>query len=145
MVRDDIHRSAFALAEVGAGEDEIGQDEQHAAARHDDEVDILLQTREQRDKERERRHKEQHRAVERGNDLIIAVMQLHRFFAEEDDHNFCINTSMKREGGLQLQIGGGSQNSDVEGCFNIYHYITKDMLRLGLAYADVVLENGMLD
>ncbi len=77
-------------------------------------------------------------SVDKLNDSKLA-------FAEEGDHNFCINTSMKREGGLQLQIGGGSQNSDVEGCFNIYHYITKDMLRLGLAYADVVLENGMLD
>ena len=30
------------------------------------------------------------------------------------------------------------------GC-DTYHYITVDCVRLGLAYADVILENGMLD
>ena len=63
--------------------------------------------------------------------------------SEESDHNFCINTSCKREGGMGLQIGG--RQGDVEGGCDTYHYITVDCVRLGLAYADVILENGMLD
>ncbi len=63
--------------------------------------------------------------------------------SEESDRNFCINTSCKREGGMGLQIGG--RQGDVEGGCDTYHYITVDCVRLGLAYADVILENGMLD
>ena len=75
-------------------------------------------------------------AIDSLNDAKIAL-------SEESEHNFCINTSCKREGGLALEIGG--KPGDTEGCCDNYHYITKDCVRLGLAYADVILDNHMLD
>ena len=57
----------------------------------------------------------------------------------EDDLNFCIDASHD-EGGLALEIG-----DDSKGGFNTYHYNTKDAFILGQAYANVIIDNDLLD
>ena len=49
---------------------------------------------------------------------------------------YCINTSWKIEGGMKLSTG--SPGGD------FMHYNTESSFRLGLAYADVILKNGLL-
>ena len=57
--------------------------------------------------------------------------------AEEHDNYYCINTSWKIEGGMQLKTGSpGGDNM---------HYCTESSFRLGMAYAQVILENDLLD
>ena len=58
----------------------------------------------------------------------------------EDDLNFCVDAGWKTPNGLKLDIG-----DDAEGGFNLYHYNTKDCYILGEAYADIILNNGILD
>ena len=62
--------------------------------------------------------------------------------AEEGENNYIINGSFIDEGGLQLQIGG---NSDLDGGFNKYHYITKDCIRLGEAYGNILVDNNIIE
>ena len=62
--------------------------------------------------------------------------------AEEGENNYIINGSFIDEGGLQLQIGG---NSDLDGGFNKYHYITKDCIRLGEAYGNILVDNSIIE
>lgn len=57
----------------------------------------------------------------------------------EDDLNFCIDASHD-EGGLGLEIG-----DDSKGGFNTYHYNTPDAYILGKAYADIIIDNDLLD
>ena len=57
----------------------------------------------------------------------------------EDDLNFCINGNHE-EGGLALEIG-----DDAKGGYNRFHYNTSDEFRLGEAYGQVILDNGLLD
>lgn len=70
-------------------------------------------------------------------------------YANESELNFCINTSTKLEGGLALEVPGGGMwgggGSDTGGGDGGVHYKTKDCLRLGMAYADVIIENFLLD
>lgn len=58
----------------------------------------------------------------------------------EDDLNFCVDAGWKTPNGLKLDIG-----DDAKGGFNTYHYNTKDCYILGEAYADIILNNGILD
>ena len=62
--------------------------------------------------------------------------------AKEGDNNFIINGSFIDEGGLKLQIGG---NDDLDGGFNRYHYITKDCIRLGEAYGNILVDNNIIE
>ena len=62
--------------------------------------------------------------------------------AAEADNNYIINASFIDEGGLKLQIGG---NSDLDGGFNKYHYITKDCIRLGEAYGNILVDNNIIE
>jgi hypothetical protein len=62
--------------------------------------------------------------------------------AEEGENNYIINGSFMDEGGLKLQIGG---NSDLDGGFNKYHYITKDCIRLGEAYGNILVDNNIIE
>ena len=58
--------------------------------------------------------------------------------AEAHDNYYCINTTWNIEGGLELDTGSPGGNGDA-------HYNTESMLKLGLAFADVILENNLLD
>lgn len=73
---------------------------------------------------------------------VDALNDVKEGIAEDSDMNFCINTSCKREGGLGLQIG--LRSGDVEGGCDTYHYKTKDMVMLGRAYADVIIDNQLM-
>ena len=57
----------------------------------------------------------------------------------EDDLNFLINANHE-EGGLGLEIG-----DDAMGGYNTYHYNTKDQYILGTAYAQVILDNDLIE
>lgn len=56
--------------------------------------------------------------------------------AADHDNYYCINTSWKIEGGMQLKTGSPGGDS--------MHYNTESSFRLGLAYADVILKNNLL-
>ena len=62
--------------------------------------------------------------------------------AEESEMNFIINGSVKEEDGLNLEIGG---NQNIGGCDGMYHYTTIDCFRLGEAYGNVLVENGIIE
>lgn len=61
----------------------------------------------------------------------------------DDDLNFCIDAGWTTENGLKLDIGG--YEGDSEGGYNIYHYNTKDCYILGEAYAQIILDNDLLN
>lgn len=58
----------------------------------------------------------------------------------EDDLYFCVDGSFKTENGLKLEIG-----DDAKGGYNTYHYNTPDCYRLGEAFGNIILDNGLLD
>ena len=63
--------------------------------------------------------------------------------AESKDNNYVVNTSYHIEGGMKLEIG--LQRGDVEGGCDIYHYKTKDCVRLGMGYGEIILDNVLID
>lgn len=65
-------------------------------------------------------------------------------FSEENEMNFIVNSSWQYEDGLKLQIQVGSSDT-AGGGIGQQHYYTKDMFMLGQAYADIIIENGLLD
>ena len=65
-------------------------------------------------------------------------------FSEESDMNFVINSSWQYEGGLKLQVNEASSGVD-HGAVGGQHYWARDMFRLGMAYADIIVENNLLD
>lgn len=50
---------------------------------------------------------------------------------------YCVNTSMKREGGAQLSIGSPGGDS--------MHYSTEGSFKLGMLYGDAIIDNSLLD
>lgn len=65
-------------------------------------------------------------------------------FSEESDMNFIVNSSWQYEDGLKLQIQTESSGT-VNGAIGQQHYQTKDMFLLGQAYADILIENYLID
>lgn len=65
-------------------------------------------------------------------------------FAEEGDMNFVVNSSWQYEGGLKLQVNENSSGVD-HGGVGGQHYWAGDMFKLGMAYADIIIENDLLD
>ena len=62
---------------------------------------------------------------------------------DKDDENYEPNFIVDgtfTDHGLSLEIG-----DEAKGGFNLYHYNTKDAFILGEAYADIILNNGLLD
>ena len=62
---------------------------------------------------------------------------------DKDDENYEPNFIVDgtfTDHGLKLEIG-----DEAKGGFNVYHYNTKDAFILGEAYADIILENNLLD
>ena len=72
-----------------------------------------------------------------GTDTNNAKMRIAN--ESEDDLNFIINANHE-DGGLALEVG-----DDSKGGYNTYHYNTKDAYILGKAYADIIIENDLLD
>ena len=65
-------------------------------------------------------------------------------FSEEGDMNFIVNSSWQYEGGLKLQVNENSSGVD-HGGVGGQHYWAGDMFKLGMAYADIIVENDLLD
>ena len=65
-------------------------------------------------------------------------------FAEEGDMNFVVNSSWQYEGGLKLQVNENSSGVD-HGGVGGQHYWAGDMFKLGMAYADIIIDNNLLD
>lgn len=57
---------------------------------------------------------------------------------EEGKNNFIVNSSWQIEGGLKLENGNPGGNGNL-------HYTTKSCFQVGLAYADIIIDNNLLD
>ena len=62
--------------------------------------------------------------------------------SEDSDNNYLINASCKDSEGLGLEIGG---QQNLGGCYDTYHYVTKDLFRLGEAYGNILVENEIIE
>ena len=60
--------------------------------------------------------------------------------SEEAENHYIVNSSWKRDGGLELNIATSGWG-DVEGANGVLHYKAKDMVRLGMAYGEIIAEN----
>ena len=65
-------------------------------------------------------------------------------FSEESEKNFAINSSWQYEGGMCLQVNENSSGVD-HGGVGGQHYWARDMFKLGMAYADIIVDNKLLD
>ena len=65
-------------------------------------------------------------------------------FSEESEKNFVINSSWQYEGGMCLQVNENSSGVD-HGGVGGQHYWARDMFKLGMAYADIIVDNKLLD
>ena len=64
-------------------------------------------------------------------------------FSEESDMNFVINSSWQYPDGLKLQVNEQSSGVD-HGGVGGQHYWARDMFRLGMEYANIIVENDLL-
>ena len=62
--------------------------------------------------------------------------------SEDSENNYLINASTKDSEGLGLEIGG---YENLGGCYDTYHYVTKDLFRLGEAYGNILIENEIIE
>ena len=62
--------------------------------------------------------------------------------SEDSENNYLINASTKDSEGLGLEIGG---YQNLGGCYETYHYVTKDLFRLGEAYGNILVENEIIE
>lgn len=56
---------------------------------------------------------------------------------EEGKNNFIVNSSWQIEGGLKLENGNPGGNGNL-------HYTTKSCFQVGMAYADIIIDNNLL-
>ena len=80
-----------------------------------------------------------------GADQDLNVNKLKQKVAEENDNNYVINTSYHHEDGQEkMCLNINPDRGDVEGGVDNYHYKTYDCVRLGMAYAQMILDNDIL-
>ena len=72
-----------------------------------------------------------------GAQTSVNLNNLKMQMAETHENQYCINTSCKLDGGMSLQVGNPGGDS--------MHYNTESSFRLGMAFADVIIENNLLD
>ena len=81
-----------------------------------------------------------------GANQDLTVNKQKDLLAQEKENNFVINTSYMHEDGQEkMQLNINPDRGDVEGGVDNYHYKTYDCVRLGMAYANVILDNNLLD
>ena len=81
-----------------------------------------------------------------GANTDLTVNKQKDLLAQEKENNFVINTSYMHEDGQEkMQLNINPDRGDVEGGVDNYHYKTYDCVRLGMAYANVILDNNLLD
>ena len=64
--------------------------------------------------------------------------------SEESDMNFVVNSSWQYEGGLKLQVNESADGVD-HGGVGGQHYWAGDLFKLGMEYANIIVENNLLD
>ena len=57
---------------------------------------------------------------------------------------FIVNSSRQYEGGLKLQVNESASSVD-HGAVGGKHYWVGDMFKLGMAYADIIVKNDLLE
>ena len=81
-----------------------------------------------------------------GADQDLNVNKLKENVAKESENNYVINTSYHHDDGQeQMKLNINPDSGDVEGGVDNYHYKTYDCVRLGMAYANMIIDNGYLD
>ena len=71
-----------------------------------------------------------------GAQTSVNMNNLKMQMAETHENQYCINTSCKLEGGMGLKVGDPGGDS--------MHYNTESSFRLGMAFADVIIDNNLL-
>ena len=80
-----------------------------------------------------------------GADTDLVVNQQKDKLAQEHPNNFVINTSYHHEDGQEkMQLNINPDRGDVEGGVDNYHYKTYDCVRLGMAYAEMIINNNLI-
>ena len=80
-----------------------------------------------------------------GADQDLNVNKLKENVAKESPNNFVINTSYHHEDGQEkMCLNINPDRGDVEGGVDNYHYKTYDCVRLGMAYAQMIIDNDIL-
>ncbi len=80
-----------------------------------------------------------------GADQDLNVNKLKENVANESENNYVINTSYHHEDGqTKMQLNINPDSGDVEGGVDNYHYKTYDCVRLGMAYANVLINNSII-
>ena len=81
-----------------------------------------------------------------GADQDLIVNRQKDLLAQEKENNYVINTSYHHEDGQEkMCLNINPDSGDKEGGVDMYHYKTYDCVRLGMAYANMILENDILD
>ena len=80
-----------------------------------------------------------------GADQDLNVNKLKEKVANESENNYVINTSYHHEDGQEkMCLNINPDSGDVEGGVDNYHYKTYDCVRLGMAYANVLVDNNII-
>lgn len=72
-----------------------------------------------------------------GAQTSVNLNNLKMEMAETHENQYCINTSCKLDGGMSLKVGNPGGDS--------MHYNTESSFRLGMAFADVIIDNNLLE
>ena len=81
-----------------------------------------------------------------GADTDLVVNQQKDLLAQQKDNNYVINTSYHHDDGQEkMQLNINPDAGDVEGGVDQYHYKTYDCVRLGMAYAKVLIDNNIIE
>ena len=80
-----------------------------------------------------------------GADSDLVVNQQKDLLAQEKENNYVVNTSYHHEDGQEkMCLNINPDRGDVEGGVDNYHYKTYDCVRLGMAYAQMIIDNDIL-
>ena len=80
-----------------------------------------------------------------GADQDLVVNQQKDQLAQEKENNYVINTSYHHEDGQEkMCLNINPDSGDKEGGVDNYHYKTYDCVRLGMAYANVLIDNSII-
>ena len=80
-----------------------------------------------------------------GADQDLNVNKLKENVAKESDNNFVVNTSYHHEDGQEkMCLNINPDRGDVEGGVDNYHYKTYDCVRLGMAYAQMLVDHDII-
>ena len=81
-----------------------------------------------------------------GADSDLEVNKQKDLLAREKDNNYVINTSYHHEDNQEkMQLNINPDRGDVEGGVDQYHYKTYDCVRLGMAYAKMLIDNNIIE